>query len=91
MTAIGCLSNSLISGGLNDRFELRFQPVDAIHSANFSAGVTQLGNFYESVTVRVIDNGQDYDENLNEIGRNSATKIWDGANCELTFLPLARL
>ena len=45
--------------------------------------VTRLGNFYESVTVRVIDNGQDYDENLNEIGRNSATEIWDGVNGRL--------
>lgn len=45
--------------------------------------VTRLGNFYESVIVRVIDNGQDYDENLNEIGRNSAPQIWDGVNSRL--------
>jgi len=45
--------------------------------------VTQLGNFYESVTVRVIDGGQDYDENINEIARNSATEIWDGVNGRL--------
>ena len=45
--------------------------------------VTRLGNFYESVIVRVIDNGNDYDENLNEIGRNSATQIWDGVNGRL--------
>jgi len=45
--------------------------------------VTRLGNFYESVIVRVIDNGQDYDENLNDIGRNSAPQIWDGVNGRL--------
>ncbi len=45
--------------------------------------VTRLGNFYESVTVRVIDSGQDYDENINEIGRNSAPEIWDGLNGRL--------
>ena len=45
--------------------------------------VTRLGNFYESVIVRVIDNGNDYDENLNDIGRNSATQIWDGVNGQL--------
>lgn len=45
--------------------------------------VTRLGNYYESVIIRVIDNGQDYDENLNEIGRNSATQIWDGVNGRL--------
>jgi hypothetical protein len=50
---------------------------------NDPALVTRLGNFYESVIVRVIDNGNDYDENLNEIGRNSATQIWDGVNGRL--------
>ena len=50
---------------------------------NDPALVTRLGNFYESVIIRVIDNGNDYDENLNEIGRNSATQIWDGVNGRL--------
>jgi hypothetical protein len=50
---------------------------------NDPALVTQLGNFYESVTVRIIDNGQDYDENLNEIERNSVTEIWDAVNGRL--------
>ena len=45
--------------------------------------VTRLGNYYESVIIRVIDNGQDYDENLNDIGRNSATQIWDGVSGRL--------
>ena len=45
--------------------------------------VTRLGNFYESYIVRVIDNGEEYDNNLNDIARNSATTIWDGANSRL--------
>ena len=53
--------------------------------------VTRLGNFYESVIVRVVDNGQDYDENLNEIGRNSATQIWDGVNGRLVTTDLRQL
>ena len=53
--------------------------------------VTRLGNFYESVTVRVIDSGQDYDENLNEIGRNSITQIWDGVNGRLLTTDVHKL
>ena len=45
--------------------------------------VTRLGNFYESFIVRVIDNGEEYDDNLNDIARNSATAIWDGVNSRL--------
>ncbi len=45
--------------------------------------VTRLGNFYESVNVRVVDNGNDYDESVNDIGRNSFTKIWDGNKQQL--------
>jgi len=45
--------------------------------------VTRLGNFYESLIVRVIDNGEEYDDNLNDIARNSATAIWDGVNSRL--------
>ena len=45
--------------------------------------VTRLGNFYESYIVRVIDNGEEYDNNLNDIARNSATTIWDGVNSRL--------
>jgi hypothetical protein len=53
--------------------------------------VARLGNFYESVTVRVIDGGEDYDENLNDIGRNSATEIWDGGNGRLLTTDVRRL
>lgn len=45
--------------------------------------VTRLGNFYESFIVRVIDNGYDYDDNLNAIARTSASEIWDGVNRRL--------
>jgi hypothetical protein len=45
--------------------------------------VTRLGNFYENLLVRVIDNGEEYDDNLNDIARNSATAIWDGVNSRL--------
>ena len=45
--------------------------------------VTRLGNIYESYIVRVIDNGEEYDNNLNDIARNSATTIWDGVNSRL--------
>jgi len=49
-----------------------------------SAGlVARLGNFYESVNGRLIEGGSEYDENLNDIGRNSATAIWDGFNGRL--------
>lgn len=39
--------------------------------------VTRLGNFYESVNDRVIDNGNDYDASLDDVGRNSAVHVWD--------------
>ena len=45
--------------------------------------VTRLGDFYESATARIIDNGDDYDEGLNDIGRNSVPRVWDGANARL--------
>jgi hypothetical protein len=45
--------------------------------------VTRLGDFYESFTVRVIDAGEDYDENLNEVARNSAPRAWDGTTGRL--------
>lgn len=41
--------------------------------------VTRLGNFYESVSVRVVDDGDDYDESLNAIARTSGTEIVNGA------------
>jgi hypothetical protein len=53
--------------------------------------VARLGNFYESVTVRVIDGGEDYDDNLNDIGRNSATQIWDGGNERLLTTDVRQL
>jgi len=45
--------------------------------------VSQLGDFYESLNARVVDNGNDYDENVNDIGRNSAPNFWDGAGRRL--------
>jgi len=45
--------------------------------------VARLGNFYESVNPRLVDGGVEYDENLNDIGRSSATAIWDGFNNRL--------
>jgi hypothetical protein len=45
--------------------------------------VARLGNLYESVNARLIEGGSEYDENLNDIGRNSATAIWDGFNSRL--------
>jgi len=45
--------------------------------------VAKLGNFYESVNVRVIDNGNDYDESLNDIARNSVPLVWDGVERRL--------
>jgi hypothetical protein len=42
--------------------------------------VTQLGDFYESVNVRLVEGGAEYEYNLGDIGRNSATAIWDGFN-----------
>lgn len=45
--------------------------------------VARLGDFYESLVPRVIDNGDDYDESLNDIARNSATRIWGGVKGRL--------
>lgn len=45
--------------------------------------VLRLGDFYESLNARVVDNGDDYDDNLNDIARNSAPEYWDGANGRL--------
>lgn len=42
--------------------------------------VLRLGDFYESLNARVVDNGNDYDESLNDIARNSAPDYWDGVN-----------
>jgi hypothetical protein len=53
--------------------------------------VARLGDFYESVNARVIDGGEDYDENLNDIGRNSATEIWDGGNGRLLTTDVRQL
>jgi hypothetical protein len=39
--------------------------------------VSGLGNFYESVNDRLVDNGNDYDDSLNDVSRNSAPAIWD--------------
>ena len=38
--------------------------------------VSRLGDFYESLNARVVDNGNDYDESVNDIGRNSAPNFW---------------
>ena len=46
--------------------------------------VTRLGNFYESVNVRVIDNGDDYDASLNDVFRNSIVRMWDPDSGSLT-------
>ncbi|WNC67484.1 DUF6090 family protein [Thalassotalea nanhaiensis] len=45
--------------------------------------VARLGNFYESRTARIIDNGNDFDEGLNDLGRNSVPKVWDSGNARL--------
>jgi len=45
--------------------------------------VARLGEFYESVTARIIDNGNDYDEGLDDLGRNSIPTVWDAANGRL--------
>lgn len=45
--------------------------------------VARLGDFYESATARIIDNGDDYDEGLNDLGRNSVPKVWDAGNSRL--------
>lgn len=53
--------------------------------------VARLGDFYESLIPRVIDNGNDYDESLNDIARNSATKIWDGVSGQLLTTDVRQL
>ena len=50
--------------------------------------VARLGDFYESLNPRVIDNGDDYDESLND---NSATEIWDGVNGQLLTTDVRQL
>ena len=45
--------------------------------------VLRLGDFYESLNARVVDNGNDYDESINDIARNSAPDYWDGVNGRL--------
>ena len=45
--------------------------------------VGRLGDFYESATTRIIDNGNDFDEGLNDLGRNSVPKVWDAGNSRL--------
>ena len=45
--------------------------------------VGRLGDFYESATTRIIDNGNDFDEGLNDLGRNSVPKVWDTGNSRL--------
>lgn len=53
--------------------------------------VSRLGDFFESLNARVVDNGDDYDENLNDIARNSAPKYWDGANGRLLTTDVDKL
>jgi len=43
----------------------------------------RLGDFYESLNARIVDNGNDYDESLNDIARNSVPDYWDGVNRRL--------
>ena len=45
--------------------------------------VSRLGDFYESLNARVVDNGDDYDESLNDLARNSVPKYWDGPSGRL--------
>ena len=49
------------------------------------------GDLYESVHGRLIDGGVEYDENLNDIGRNSATAVWDGFNSQLLTTDVRQL
>jgi len=39
--------------------------------------VTRLGNFYENINERLEYNGRDYDYNLNEVMRTTASAVWD--------------
>lgn len=45
--------------------------------------VSRLGDFYESLYARVVDNGDDYDQSLNDLARNSVPKYWDGTSGRL--------
>ena len=45
--------------------------------------VSRLGDFYESLNARVVDNGDDYDESLNDLARNSVPQYWDGTSGRL--------
>jgi hypothetical protein len=45
--------------------------------------VSRLGDFYESLNARVVDNGNDYDESINDIARNSVPNYWDGTSRRL--------
>ena len=45
--------------------------------------VSRLGDCYESLNARVVDNGDDYDESVNDIGRNSVPNYWDGTTGHL--------
>ena len=53
--------------------------------------VSRLGDFYESLNARVIDNGDDYDESLNDIGRNSVPDYWDGTSGRLLTTDIHQL
>jgi hypothetical protein len=53
--------------------------------------VTQLGNFYESVNIRLVEGGAQFEYNLGDIGRNSATAVWDGFNRRLMTTDADRL
>jgi len=39
--------------------------------------VTRIGNFYENINERLEYNGRDYDYNLNEVMRTTASAAWD--------------
>jgi hypothetical protein len=53
--------------------------------------VSRLGDFYESLNARVVDNGDDYDESLNDIARNSSPNIWDGVDRRLMTTEVPKL
>ena len=51
----------------------------------------KLGNFYENVYTRAIDNGRQYDESLNDIVRNSIPLIWDRVDHQLITTDVTQL
>ena len=53
--------------------------------------VAKLGNFYESVNIRLIDNGKLYDESLNDIARNAFPLVWDGVDRQLITTDVEQL